>query len=227
MLDRISTRQCVDPRLRAVPFLDATAANTLEGFARKAAKRGVRVVLTGATQEVREELFVHGVQPPLVRYEAPSTGWRSPAARGRVLVAAAHARRADRGRRPSRSPASEATRRGSARTTRACGSTRSRPAPRCRPANRAGTNRARPGTPRSRRRASLPRTCRAARSSLRLAHVVVLGDREQEPRLHLRNQQVRAVRIRVTSPPPWNDAAAPTRSATAAAVRIMIGPPMQ
>ena len=31
----------------------------------------------------------------------------------------------------------------------------------------------------------------------------------------------------VTSPPPWNDAPAPTRSGTAAAVRMVIGPPMQ
>lgn len=31
----------------------------------------------------------------------------------------------------------------------------------------------------------------------------------------------------VTRPPPWNDAPAPIRSGTAAAVRIVIGPPMQ
>ena len=31
----------------------------------------------------------------------------------------------------------------------------------------------------------------------------------------------------VTRPPPWNDAAAPTRSDTLAAVRNAIGPPMQ
>jgi SulP family sulfate permease len=70
VLDRISTRHrglIVD--LSAVPFLDATAANTLEGLARKAAKRRVRVVLTGTNHDVRQELFVHGVKPPLVRYE--------------------------------------------------------------------------------------------------------------------------------------------------------------
>jgi SulP family sulfate permease len=70
VLDRISARQralIVD--FSAVPFLDATAANTLEGLARKAAKRRVRVVFTGTNREVREELFVHGVKPPLVRYE--------------------------------------------------------------------------------------------------------------------------------------------------------------
>jgi SulP family sulfate permease len=70
VLDRLSTRhQALVVDLTAVPFLDATAANTLEGLARKAAKRGVRVVLTGTNHEVRQELFVHGVKPPLVRYE--------------------------------------------------------------------------------------------------------------------------------------------------------------
>ena len=53
----------------AVPFLDSTAANTLEGLARKAARRKVQVVLTGTTHDVREELFAHGIKPPLVRYE--------------------------------------------------------------------------------------------------------------------------------------------------------------
>ena len=70
VLDRISARyRALIIDLTAVPFLDATAANTLEGLARKAAKRRVRVVLTGTSHEVRQELFVHGVKPPLVRYE--------------------------------------------------------------------------------------------------------------------------------------------------------------
>jgi SulP family sulfate permease len=70
VLEQISTRHrtlIVD--LSAVPFLDATAANTLEGLARKAAKRRVRVVLTGANDGVRAELLVHGVAPPYVDYE--------------------------------------------------------------------------------------------------------------------------------------------------------------
>jgi SulP family sulfate permease len=54
--------------LSAVPFLDATAANTLQGLARKAAKRGVRVMLTGVNDDVRGELGVHGVAPPLVEF---------------------------------------------------------------------------------------------------------------------------------------------------------------
>jgi SulP family sulfate permease len=70
VLDRLSTRhRALIVDLAAVPFLDATAANTLEGLARKAAKRRVRVVLTGTNHDVRQELFVHGVKPPLVRYE--------------------------------------------------------------------------------------------------------------------------------------------------------------
>jgi sulfate permease, SulP family len=53
----------------AVPFLDATAANTIEGLARKVRHRGVKVVLTGTTHAIREELFAHDVKPPLVTYE--------------------------------------------------------------------------------------------------------------------------------------------------------------
>ena len=70
VLDRLSTRhRALIVDLSAVPFLDATAANTLEGLARKGAKRRVHVVLTGTNHDVRQELFVHGVKPPLVRYE--------------------------------------------------------------------------------------------------------------------------------------------------------------
>ena len=70
VLDRISPRhRALIVDLAAVPFLDATAANTLEGLARKAAKRHVRVVLAGANDEVRAELLAHGVAPPRVDYE--------------------------------------------------------------------------------------------------------------------------------------------------------------
>ena len=55
--------------LSVVPFLDSTAANMLEGLARKAARRNVRLVLTGTTHDVRQELFAHGLKPPLARYE--------------------------------------------------------------------------------------------------------------------------------------------------------------
>jgi SulP family sulfate permease len=53
----------------AVPFLDSTAANTIEALAGKAARRGVRVMLTGTSREVRKELFAHGIRPRLVSYE--------------------------------------------------------------------------------------------------------------------------------------------------------------
>jgi SulP family sulfate permease len=69
VLDRISARnRALIVDLSAVPFLDATAANTLEGLARKTAKRNVRVVITGANEDVRRDLHVHGVTPPLVGY---------------------------------------------------------------------------------------------------------------------------------------------------------------
>lgn len=53
----------------AVPFLDSTAANTIEVLARKAEARGVRVVLTGTTRAQQAELMAHGVRAPLVRYK--------------------------------------------------------------------------------------------------------------------------------------------------------------
>ncbi len=53
----------------AVPFLDATAANTIEGLARKVRHRGIKVVLTGTSHAIREELFAHDVKPPLVSYQ--------------------------------------------------------------------------------------------------------------------------------------------------------------
>jgi SulP family sulfate permease len=70
VLDRISsTHKALIIDFTAVPFLDSTGANTLEGLARKAARHGVTVVLTGTTKTMREELFVHHVRPPFVRYE--------------------------------------------------------------------------------------------------------------------------------------------------------------
>jgi SulP family sulfate permease len=70
VLDQISdAHRALVVDLAGVQFLDSTAANTLEGLARKAARRNVEVVLTGTTHEVREELFAHGIKPPAVRYE--------------------------------------------------------------------------------------------------------------------------------------------------------------
>ena len=52
----------------AVPFLDSTAANVIEGAARKAKRAGVRFFIAGAAPQVRRMLLTHGVRPPLVRY---------------------------------------------------------------------------------------------------------------------------------------------------------------
>jgi SulP family sulfate permease len=53
-----------------VPFLDSTAANVIEGAARKAERAGVRFYIAGASPQVRRMLFTHGVRPPQVRYKA-------------------------------------------------------------------------------------------------------------------------------------------------------------
>lgn len=55
--------------LAAVPFLDATAAHALEGLVYKAVRQDVRVVFTGTSHAVREELFAFGLKPPRVGYE--------------------------------------------------------------------------------------------------------------------------------------------------------------
>lgn len=71
VLDRIAdTHRLLIVDLSAVPFLDSTAANTIEGLAHKAKRRGVAVYLTGANSEVRQELTVHGIVPPLVHQAA-------------------------------------------------------------------------------------------------------------------------------------------------------------
>jgi sulfate permease, SulP family len=70
VLDRIvPTHRALIIDFSAVPLIDSTAANTLEAIARKAARHRVLVVLTGTTSEMRAELAVHRVEPPLVRFE--------------------------------------------------------------------------------------------------------------------------------------------------------------
>lgn len=54
----------------AVPFVDSTAANTIEGLARTAADRRVAVYLAGTTHDIRKALFAHGLRPPRVHYAA-------------------------------------------------------------------------------------------------------------------------------------------------------------
>ncbi len=53
----------------AVPFLDSTAAATIEGFAHHARRHGVAVYISGASMAVRRVLLTHGVRPPQVRYK--------------------------------------------------------------------------------------------------------------------------------------------------------------
>lgn len=50
------------------PFIDSTAANVVEGAARKAQRAGMRFVITGASASVRRMLLANGVRHPLVEY---------------------------------------------------------------------------------------------------------------------------------------------------------------
>jgi SulP family sulfate permease len=69
VLDRIApTHRALIIDFTAVPFLDSTAAKTIEGLAKNAAWRGTQIVLTGAPQGVRQDLAAHGAKPPLVTF---------------------------------------------------------------------------------------------------------------------------------------------------------------
>lgn len=70
VLDRIGdTHRALIIDFAAVPFLDSTAANTIAGLARKTRGRGIEVILTGTSHDLRRELFANGIKPPLVHYE--------------------------------------------------------------------------------------------------------------------------------------------------------------
>ncbi|WP_341704341.1 SulP family inorganic anion transporter [Ferrovibrio sp.] len=71
VLDRIADRpKTFILDFAAVPFLDSTAANTIEGVARKAERNGTTLILTGTTPPVRQMLETHGLRHPRVRFEA-------------------------------------------------------------------------------------------------------------------------------------------------------------
>lgn len=53
-----------------VPFLDSTAAATIEGFLRKAERRGAIVYVGGARPAVRRVLLAHGVRPPRAHFKS-------------------------------------------------------------------------------------------------------------------------------------------------------------
>lgn len=70
VLERIAdTHKAIVIDFSAVPFVDSTAANTIEGLARKARRRGIKVYLTGTSDIVRRDLISHDVRPPLVSYK--------------------------------------------------------------------------------------------------------------------------------------------------------------
>jgi len=86
VLDRIAdTHKSLIVDFAAVPFVDSTAANTIESLVRKAGRQGVRVFLSGTSHEVRRSLFAQGLKPPLVSYErsiATALRTAQPAAEG-------------------------------------------------------------------------------------------------------------------------------------------------
>ncbi len=70
VLERIGdTHRALLVDLTHIALMDTTAFNTIEGLARQAQRRGVQVMLTGTTHEQRQQLFAHGLKPPLVHYE--------------------------------------------------------------------------------------------------------------------------------------------------------------
>ena len=52
----------------AVPFLDSTGANMIEGLAHKAHRKGVELWLTGTRRDIRRVLLTHGLRRPLAHY---------------------------------------------------------------------------------------------------------------------------------------------------------------
>ncbi|NWG46911.1 MAG: STAS domain-containing protein [Alphaproteobacteria bacterium] len=81
VLDRIAdTHRVLILDFSAVPFLDSTGVNMIEGLARKAGRRG-GLVIAGAGAEVRRNFAAHGLAPPLIRF-APTVEAALAEARG-------------------------------------------------------------------------------------------------------------------------------------------------
>jgi SulP family sulfate permease len=71
VLDRLAERpKTLVLDFSAVPFLDSTAANTVEGVAMKALRNGVALIVTGASPSLRQTLQDYGVHEPNARYAA-------------------------------------------------------------------------------------------------------------------------------------------------------------
>ena len=69
LLDEIAVRHrafIVD--FAGVPFLDSSAANTINRVAAKAQRQGIRLFITGASPSVRRMLLTYGVRPPRATY---------------------------------------------------------------------------------------------------------------------------------------------------------------
>lgn len=72
VLDQIQdTHKALIVDFSAVPFLDSSGANMIEGLAHKAEKQGVVLWLTGASRDIQRVFVTHGLKRPLVHY-APS-----------------------------------------------------------------------------------------------------------------------------------------------------------
>ncbi len=59
--------------LSGVPFVDSTAAQSLQGFVRKAGRAGTRAILAGAAPAVANVLRQHGITEPDVAYSPDTT----------------------------------------------------------------------------------------------------------------------------------------------------------
>jgi SulP family sulfate permease len=71
VLDRIQdTHKALIVDFSAVPFLDSTGANVMEGLAHKTARRGVRLYVAGANADIRRALLTHGLRPPGIAFAA-------------------------------------------------------------------------------------------------------------------------------------------------------------
>lgn len=69
VLDRISDHyRALIVDFSAVPFLDSTGANVMEGLTQKAHRRGVRLYVSGASEDIRRALALHGLRPPEVGF---------------------------------------------------------------------------------------------------------------------------------------------------------------
>ncbi len=71
VLDRIADqRRNFILDFQSVPFLDSTAAHVIEGAAIKAKRHGLRLVIAGASPQIRRMLAELGVKPPDVAFAA-------------------------------------------------------------------------------------------------------------------------------------------------------------